>query len=197
MGYGRLQGTGYGLPFIISEEVSHGLERDKPHLRYYLPGGIYVYVEYDRIWFCKQDLWKNISFNLPHSVGDKTFIPEVGIWIYSKVIRDEVSQYIKTQHAKKAVVSVTTLIEEVRIRNFQPGDRFYPLGLPHSKKIKDFFIDEKIPRSLRHRIPLIDIGGKIAWVVGYRIDERFKVDAEKSLCIEFRTEPSNFIESCR
>ena len=36
-------------------------------------------------------------------------------------------------------------------------------------------MDEKIPRSLRHRIAILEIGGRVAWVVGYRVDDRFKV----------------------
>jgi tRNA(Ile)-lysidine synthase len=36
-------------------------------------------------------------------------------------------------------------------------------------------MDEKIPRSLRRRIVILEIGGRVGWVVGYRIDDRFKV----------------------
>lgn len=62
------------------------------------------------------------------------------------------------------------------IRNRRPGDRFYPLGLGGSKKLKDLFIDLKVPRHLRDRIPIVVSGdGQIVWVVGLRLDERFKV----------------------
>ncbi|MDI3547992.1 MAG: tRNA(Ile)-lysidine synthase [Halanaerobiales bacterium] len=62
------------------------------------------------------------------------------------------------------------------VRNRRPGDRFTPLGMKGVKKLKDFFIDEKIPERERNRIPLVlDSTGKIIWIAGLRIDDRFKV----------------------
>lgn len=62
------------------------------------------------------------------------------------------------------------------VRNRRPGDKFYPLGMKGQKKLKDFFIDEKIKRAKRDKIPLVvDHSGRIVWVGGMRVDERFKV----------------------
>lgn len=62
------------------------------------------------------------------------------------------------------------------IRTRKNGDRFYPLGMKHSKKLKDFFIDEKVDKNTRDEVPLILSDNKIIWVAGYRISEEFKVD---------------------
>lgn len=73
------------------------------------------------------------------------------------------------------------------IRKRRAGDSFYPFGLQGSKKVKDFFIDEKIPVTERDKIPLVlDKEGNIIWVAGYRPDGRFKVegDTEEILRIE-------------
>jgi tRNA(Ile)-lysidine synthase len=43
------------------------------------------------------------------------------------------------------------------------------------KKLKNFFVDEKIPRFERYRVPIFTTGGEIFWIGGMRIDERFKV----------------------
>jgi tRNA(Ile)-lysidine synthase len=65
------------------------------------------------------------------------------------------------------------------VRTWQAGDRFQPLGMTGEKKLQDFFVDEKIPRRQRGRIPLLCAAdGRIAWVVGYRIGEPFKVTAQ-------------------
>ncbi len=64
------------------------------------------------------------------------------------------------------------------VRAWRPGDRFFPLGLRGSKKLQDFFVDAKIARWKRTCIPLLLSGDQIAWVVGFRIDERFKVADE-------------------
>lgn len=63
----------------------------------------------------------------------------------------------------------------LKVRTWLPGDRFRPLGLGGTKKLQDFFVDLKVPRRLRHTTPIIESGGEIVWIAGYRIDERFKV----------------------
>ena len=64
------------------------------------------------------------------------------------------------------------------VRNRRPGDRFKPLGSIGFKKLKDFFIDEKVPRRKRNDIPIIQADGQIIWVGGMRVDDRFKVTEE-------------------
>lgn len=64
---------------------------------------------------------------------------------------------------------------ELVIRSWTPGDRFVPLGMNGHKKLQDFFVDEKVPRHQRQAVPILVSGGEIAWVVGFRVDERFKV----------------------
>jgi tRNA(Ile)-lysidine synthetase-like protein len=60
-------------------------------------------------------------------------------------------------------------------RNFQPGDRFVPMGMRGHKKVKDFFIDLKVPSEKRAVTPVLTSGDDIVWICGYRIDERFKI----------------------
>jgi tRNA(Ile)-lysidine synthase len=64
------------------------------------------------------------------------------------------------------------------LRDFQPGDRFTPLGIKGSQKVKKFFIDHKIPRDQRQRCLILLSGNRIAWVVGYRIGEQFRIEPE-------------------
>ncbi|MEJ2658440.1 MAG: tRNA lysidine(34) synthetase TilS [Desulfobacterales bacterium] len=61
------------------------------------------------------------------------------------------------------------------LRNFRPGDAFRPLGAGGTQKLKKFFIDKKVPRRDRLKCPILLSGGKIIWVVGYRIDESVKL----------------------
>jgi tRNA(Ile)-lysidine synthase len=56
-----------------------------------------------------------------------------------------------------------------------PGDRFQPLGSPHTKKLKAFLIDAKVPRTERDRLPLITTHAGIAWVAGVRPADWAKV----------------------
>ncbi len=66
------------------------------------------------------------------------------------------------------------------LRSSKAGDRFRPLGLGGGKKLKKFFIDAKIPRGQRRRIPILCSGEQIIWVVGHRLDDRVKVTANTS-----------------
>lgn len=74
----------------------------------------------------------------------------------------------------------------LKIRKWRDGDVFYPYGMIGKKKLSKFFKDEKIPLSEKDKIWLLTSGEKIVWVIGYRMDDRFKVDedAEKILRIE-------------
>ena len=73
--------------------------------------------------------------------------------------------------------SLTAIGGRLTLRTRREGDRFQPLGMTGEKKLQDFFTDAKIPRALRDRVPLLVSGGRIAWVVGYRIAEWAKDDS--------------------
>ena len=65
---------------------------------------------------------------------------------------------------------------ELIVRGRRPGDRFAPEGMGgHSKKLKDYLIDCKVPRGERDRVALLTCGDDICWVVGMRADHRFAV----------------------
>jgi len=67
---------------------------------------------------------------------------------------------------------------DLSVRTFISGDRFVPLGMNTPVKLKDFFIGRKIPREERRQLPLLLSGRDIIWIVGHRIDERYKVTKE-------------------
>jgi tRNA(Ile)-lysidine synthase len=61
------------------------------------------------------------------------------------------------------------------LRSFRPGDRFQPLGMEGEKKVKDLFIDRKVPAVQRKRIPLLCRGERILWVAGIHMDHRVRL----------------------
>ncbi|MDD5594263.1 MAG: tRNA lysidine(34) synthetase TilS [Candidatus Margulisbacteria bacterium] len=74
-----------------------------------------------------------------------------------------------------AYVDYSVLGKELVVRSKLPGDRFVPLGVKGTKKLQDFFVDEKIPVEARDGVPVIESGGKIIWLAGQRLDDRAKV----------------------
>jgi tRNA(Ile)-lysidine synthase len=71
------------------------------------------------------------------------------------------------------------------VRSRRPGDRFRPLGLHGRKTLQDFFVDAKVRRDTRGRIPLVvDAEGRIMWVAGLSVAEDFRVtDRTKAVVI--------------
>ena len=80
------------------------------------------------------------------------------------------------------------------VRNRQQGDRFQPYGMRGTKKIKDFFIDAKVPRSERDSIPLLVCGDEILWVIGYTTSDTFKIKSNTRhyLYLHYVNDPTSF-----
>lgn len=63
----------------------------------------------------------------------------------------------------------------VTIRKWRSGDRFRPLGMRGFKKLSDFFTAQKLSRFEKQNVWLLLSGNEIAWVIGYRLDDRFRI----------------------
>ena len=113
------------------------------------------------------------------NVPGETVIPELSLLIRTTGPEEVRGQYRKpqTKDEFQTILDYDKIFGDLHIRNRRSGDRFRPLGMSGTKKLKDFFIDQKIPRHLRDSVPLLTNGSDILWVVGYRLDDRFKVTA--------------------
>lgn len=75
-----------------------------------------------------------------------------------------------------AYLDAEALAEPLVLRPRREGDRFSPLGLPdHRQKVSDFMINMRVPQHERACVPLLVSDGRIAWIVGWRIDARFAI----------------------
>ena len=63
----------------------------------------------------------------------------------------------------------------LQIRKWKEGDWFCPLGMNKKKLISDFLIDLKVPLNLKKEVYLLTSNGSVVWVMGMRVDDRFKV----------------------
>ena len=86
------------------------------------------------------------------------------------------------------IFSAAALGDNLRVRARAPADRFQPLGMDSDKNLADFMIDARVPRRLRDRIPLLESGGRVAWVVGWRMADWAKATpgARRLVRISFR-----------
>ena len=76
----------------------------------------------------------------------------------------------------RAVLDARRAGSTLLVRHPQPGDRFSPLGMGGTKKLQNFFVDNKTPPRGRHPLLVTTMDGEILWVVGHRLAEQAKVD---------------------
>ena len=152
-----------GVDFEHVEAVRSVLVQECPSAQVSLPAGVVVYREYD--W-----LKKSVGAQAPAVSGQ---------WLVSltgETVIAELALRIRTDEAGGESLDADTIGPAPYIRTWHEGDRFQPLGMTHEKKLQDFFVDEKIPRRDRDRVPLLcATDDRIAWVIGHRIAEPFKI----------------------
>lgn len=117
-----------------------------------------------------------VSFSYVLSVPGQVPLPEADCLISAERAQDSGGRELTGEPANSAVVAATALVNPLTVRSRQVGDTFRPFGLGRRKKLQDFFVDRKIRRSLRDRVPIVVDGrGRIVWVAGYAIGEEFRV----------------------
>jgi len=87
-----------------------------------------------------------------------------------------------------ACIDLQKISFPVLIRKWKPGDYFYPLGMKQKKKLSDYFIDNKYSRFDKETIFILESDGKIVWLIGDRIDDRFKITSstKKGLLLKLK-----------
>ena len=115
-------------------------------------------------------------------------VPGITIWNGWKISACLRAVSSPGDEACRAVFDFDAIEAPLMVRGRQRGDRFQPDGLKGSKKLKEFFIDQKIPRSQRDTIPLICDRRGILWVAGYRRGEGAKVIADTCRVLQIHIE---------
>lgn len=90
-------------------------------------------------------------------------------------------------HSNQAFLDLDAVGHRVEVRCHRAGDKFWPLGASGGKKLKSWFIDHKIPKALRSKMPVLtDASGDIIWVYGHQISEKAKIrpETQNILCLE-------------
>jgi tRNA(Ile)-lysidine synthase len=118
------------------------------------------------------------DFSYPLSIPGEVALSDVG---YVVTVEPAVSGRAAglgavLSNGTTALVRRDHCVPPLTVRNRRPGDRFRPLGLRGRKKLQDFFVDRKVARLHRDRVPIVvDGADRIVWVAGHAIDHEFRV----------------------
>jgi tRNA(Ile)-lysidine synthase len=102
-------------------------------------------------------------------------VPEAGCVVSAEVV-NRFDPAILAVSREVAAVRLDKSTGALAVRNRRPGDRFRPFGFGRRKRLQDFFVDNKVVREHRDRVPIVvDSADRIVWVAGHSIDEDFRV----------------------
>lgn len=103
---------------------------------------------------------------------------ERGILEIQLLDKIEKRQYLQSDSNNREIIDAEMISFPLVVRSWKPGDIFFPLGMHgRRKKVKNFFIDSKIPLEEKQNIPILCCDNRIIWIVGRRLDERFALTA--------------------
>ena len=195
------------LYFVHSEAMLNLIEGDTPNTMFALPKGLQFRRVYQHLIFERSEssgFSPSIgteAFTYSLTVPGKTFIEVLNAEITAEVGNippykmpalpdgkfEAIFDYERLKEGFGATLPLT-------VRNRQRGDRFQPYGMSGTKKIKDFLIDTKVPRSERSSVPLLVCGEEVLWLIGYTTSEPFKIKPSTRQYLRLRyvnNEPSS------
>jgi tRNA(Ile)-lysidine synthase len=168
-------------------------KRQPAHLA--LPDGIRIQLSKNQLIFHQsEDTFRGIrnvrednqpfSYIIRHPVGPTCIdIPEIGrSIIFSQISIDTCD--MNQPSSDMALMDLDTLSFPLILRNAHPSDRFKPLGMNGTQKIKKFFIDHKIDSKSRQQSPLLLSRDKIVWIAGHRISNDVKISASTKMVLK-------------
>lgn len=172
-----------GIGFIHIEDIITLVKKGISGDRIYLPKNVRAVKGYSTLLLTAEKPQRLSSCLLDHP--GEVVLKEASLVLRCSLIEDigDLNDYGDGKNV--AVVDADKARFPLVIRSRMPGDYFYPLGFGKKKKLQDYFVDAKVPRDVRDAVPLLVAGDEIVWVVGYRLDERYRIDKSTARVLKF------------
>lgn len=163
---------GYGFSYVDASDLSHAIERKEPG-KIFNSATHEINLDRNNLLIRKITSHHTMDHYIPEQMGTHQFGNIV-------LVMSILSGNVFERGAKKnvAYLDLDRIKYPLRMRNWQQGDVFRPLGMVGKKKVSDFMIDHKIPVTLKQDVMVLESKGEIVWVMGHRVDDRFKVTEE-------------------
>ena len=172
----RLNGSLREITALHVQQVLNLFSRVRVGCWLKLPCNIQVVCGYDTVCFSLFDDSASTEIDKKTTklkIPGLTSLPQIGIQFQAQLVAPPMPN---TVDHKQAYLDFEKTGEDIQIRFFQPGDSFVPLGMTGHKKVKSYFIDQKVPREERSLIPILtNSRDDIIWVYGERISDPFQV----------------------
>lgn len=175
------------ISFRHVDSVLKLMETEGSAARIDLPEGLKVRKVYGSLEFSVENPKESPGDLYEIPVPGRKRIPELKIEVECRVLSPD--ETMASLLKSEAVLDLDKCSGPLGFRTRRPGDIFYPKGFGKKKKVKRFFIDEKVPYMERGRVPLlVNRENEILWIGGYRMDERYAVDEKtrRALLIRIR-----------
>ncbi len=137
----------------------------KPNVRCDLPG-LKLTREYGRVIVSVPEEKKPVYFKAALKVPGVTAVRAAGFVLRATLLKKAPASLANGE--KTAYFDFDCIEGPVIVRQFAPGDRMTPLGMRGTKKLKDIFIEKKVPRPMRAMVPVLSTGAGILWAAGVR-----------------------------
>lgn len=162
------------LGFLHTEEILRMLRTGVP-FEYELPGGTFVTGNARHLkLMAARPVESIVTFDVELPVPGRAEVAEIDLLVESTITTERLDP-VQPRSGMQAMLDFASIVGTLRVRNWRPGDRIRPFGMAGHKKLQDVFVDAKIPRAVRHRIPLIADDEKVVWVPGLVLSESARV----------------------
>jgi tRNA(Ile)-lysidine synthase len=159
------------------EAIQRLAQAEKPQAALKLPGRLTVRRTYGHLILSASMKRKPKPFHYRLDEPGAYDLREIGRSISFEEIKNR--RDLRLRGSKwTALLDAETLRFPLTLRSFKAGDKFIPFGMKGHKKLKDFFVDLKLPLEQRYLTPILCWNDKPVWVCGFRIDDRFKVTSD-------------------
>lgn len=158
-----LTGKSKQIHFKHIEDCREIMYSSSPSASLDLPGTIMVHREYNHVVFSLGNVCETQTpYLYPLPIPGRIYVPEIGRTFITTLVKGDCNSHEMTPD--KILLDPQRIKGELFIRSRQPGDRINIIGMTGSRKIKELFIDEKIPKLQRERIPLLTDEEKVLWI---------------------------------
>lgn len=164
------------------------LQKNNTGMLIELPNSIRAYNNYGNIiiYLKVNEISKDLN-EYTLTIGEENKIPNTNLIVNIRVLEGGEKINLKKNDYVK-YFDYDKIDGKMTLRYRRDGDRFISIGMTGTKKLKDIFINLKIDKLKRNRIPLICFSEDVAWIVGYRVSEKFKVENKTKKVLEIKVE---------